>query len=498
MWVQMVERGDGILRLPPATMELGGVLAERANAFLATHPNSEKPLRRVLTLRLATVREDGEPTRRRALRSEFSEEEWLLVSELADQPNRLLVITTSEQGQTYAEVAHEAIFRRWERLREWIAQEREFLLWRSDLESAHRRWQGAVEQSRDDALLMGLSLVQAQSWLANRAEDLTNSEVEFIKQSARRDATEREQQEGLRRRTRQMAILAGVLTFGIGAGLAWSSRDYLKASAVTLVEAIWPRTLSAEAERALKPGQVFKECAHCPEMVMVPAGEFMMGSPADETGHQRQEEPQHKVTIEQPYAVSRFEVTSAEWDYCVVLGGCTWPAPETGWGRGRRPVMNVGWDDAKQYVAWLSRRLGKPYRLLSEAEWEYAARAGSDKAYAWGEEIGENRANCKDCGSRWDGRQTAPVGSFAANEFGLHDMHGNVWEWVEDCYHDNYKGAPGDSLAWTANSDCSRRVLRGGSWVTFPPLLRAADRVWDSTDNRGSAFGFRVGRTLSR
>ncbi len=151
----MVERGDGVLRLPAQSIDLGGVLVERADAFLAHHPNSEDELRRILTLKLATVREDGEPTRRRAFRSEFSDEEWRLVSELADHPNRLLVTATPEAGETYAEVAHEAIFRRWDKLREWIAAEREFLAWRSGLEAARRAWQATPDASKDDALLMG-------------------------------------------------------------------------------------------------------------------------------------------------------------------------------------------------------------------------------------------------------------------------------------------------------------------------------------------------------
>ena len=186
----MVERGDAMLRLPAQSIDLGRVLMERANAFIASHPNSEDKLRRIFTLKLATMREDGEPTRRRAWRSEFSDEEWRLVSELADHPNRLLITATPEvtstsavarlagtearnapsTAETYADVAHEAIFRRWDKLRGWIVVEREFLAWRSGLEVARRAWQAAPDQSKRDALLMGLSLRQAQSWLANRAE----------------------------------------------------------------------------------------------------------------------------------------------------------------------------------------------------------------------------------------------------------------------------------------------------------------------------------------
>jgi tetratricopeptide (TPR) repeat protein len=204
MWTQMVQRGDGILRLPAEAVELGRVLVERADAFLEAHPKAEDQLRRIFTLKLATVREDGEPTRRRALRSEFTEEEWRLVNELADHPNRLLVVATPETGESYAEVAHEAIFRRWDKLRGWIAGEREFLAWRSRLESERRAWAAAPEESKNDALLMGLALAQAHSWLVKRAEDLPRVDREFIDLSLRRDALEREQREQARRQQERL------------------------------------------------------------------------------------------------------------------------------------------------------------------------------------------------------------------------------------------------------------------------------------------------------
>jgi hypothetical protein len=192
MWTEMVRRDDGTLRLPMAAFELGGVLAERANAFLARNPRSEDALRRVLTLKLATVREDGESTRRRAPRSEFSDDEWRLVSELADYPNRLLVTTTSDTGETYAEVAHQTIFRRWKRLYDWIATEREFLVWRGGLERDRRRWEAAPVDSKESALLMGLPLWQAQSWLAERGGDLPQALREFAVESGEVDSKRRE------------------------------------------------------------------------------------------------------------------------------------------------------------------------------------------------------------------------------------------------------------------------------------------------------------------
>jgi len=218
-------------------------------------------------------------------------------------------------------------------------------------------------------------------------------------------------------------------------------------------DALRPKVLSPEAERALQPKQTFKECANCPEMVVVPAGSFLMGSPESEEGHSGDEGPQHRVTFAKAFAVSKYEVTFDDWDACVALGGCGYVPGDEGWGRGARPVIQVSWDDVEQYVAWLSRQTGKPYRLLSEAEWEYAARAGSDTAYPWGDEIGKGNAN-SGCAI---GCRTASVGSFPTNAFGLHDMHGNVWEWVQDCYHFGYDGARTDGSAKTTG-DCSDHV----------------------------------------
>ena len=227
--------------------------------------------------------------------------------------------------------------------------------------------------------------------------------------------------------------------------------------------------LSHDKEQALKAHDQFKECTRCPGMVVVPAGSFLMGSPssADTEDADTDEFPQHPVTIGQRFAVSEFEVTFENWDTCYELGGCRLRPDDYGWGRGDRPVILVDWDDAQQYVSWLSQQTGKTYRLLSEAEWEYAARGGTTTSYSWGNDIkvgDKAMANCFACGSQWDDKETAPVGSFAPNAFGLHDTLGNVWEWVDDCYHTSYDGAPADGSAWQTN-DCNQRVIRGGSWA---------------------------------
>ena len=230
----------------------------------------------------------------------------------------------------------------------------------------------------------------------------------------------------------------------------------------------------------------------------------MMGSPAEEKHRDDDEGPRHKVTINDPFAVGVYEVTFNEWDYCVRQGGCRGYRPnDKGWGRRDRPVINVSWHDAKAYVQWLSQKTGKPYRLLTEAEWEYAARAGTTTPFHFGNTISTDQANYDGnyaYGSGTKGRyrkQTIPVGSFSANDFGLYDMHGNVWEWVEDCWHDSYRGAPTDGSAWIARGDCSKRVDRGGSWNGSPVLLRSAYRDWNDSGVRYNNIGFRVALTLT-
>jgi len=497
MWTQMVKRGDGVLRLPAQSFELGGVLVDRAETFLAAHPKSQDNLRRIFTLKLATVREGEEPTRRRALRPEFSDEEWRLVSELADHPNRLLVTATPESGETYAEVAHEAIFRRWDTLRSWIAAEREFLAWRTGLETARRAWQATPDGSKTAALLMGAPLTQAQSWLAKRRDDLPVVDRDFIDQSAKRESK-------ARARARRGRALVYVLLVGMITGLiGWINQSYLKEQMSWFMTVrpylhaqVLPYVLSAEDERALKPGTTFRECAKdCPEMIIVPAGEFMMGSPTIEKGRSNNEGPQHKVTIARPFAVSKFDVTFADWDACISVGGCP-QVDDVGYGRGTRPVINVSWYQAQQYVEWFSKMTGQHYRLLTEAEWEYAARAGTTTAYYWGDEIGKGNANCNGCGSQWDNRATSPVGSFKPNAFGLYDMAGNVRQWVEDCYDRDYNEASTDGSAWTSGN-CRQRVARGGFRSAYPQHIRSASRGGLTPNYRGNALGFRAGRTLS-
>lgn len=300
--------------------------------------------------------------------------------------------------------------------------------------------------------------------------------------------------------------------------------------------------LAAEGALAAQaPGEVFRDCDVCPEMVVVPAGTFIMGSPESEAGRLRVvydqegeaiewttddaewlevgmghrlvivEGPQRYVTISAPFAVGVYEVTFEEWDACARGGGCGGLIPDhEGWGRGRRPVINVSWKEARSYAEWLSRETGEDYRLPSEAEWEYVARAGTETARYWGE---TDAAQCRHANGAdaaavqeypdWvtascsDGySQTAPVGSFQPNAFGLYDVLGNVWEWTLDCWNQRYSGAPADGSAWESG-DCTDRVSRGGGWMNAPGDLRSAMRSRTPLETRHSNAGFRVVRIIN-
>ena len=247
-------------------------------------------------------------------------------------------------------------------------------------------------------------------------------------------------------------------------------------------------------------GDVIQDCPQCPKMVYIPAGAFRMGD--IQGGGDSDEKPVHRVSVK-AFLMSATEVTFDQWDACVAAGGCSYKPSDQGWGRGSRPVITVSWEDiTDQYIPWLNKKTGAQYRLPSEAEWEYAARAGSETKYSWGNTASHEYANygtdsCCDGlakgKDKW--KYTSPVASFYANAFGLYDMHGNVWEWTQDCWNGSYKGAPSDGTAWLSGN-CSRRVLRGGSWFKYPDILRSANRNYYSTGFRNSVIGFRLARTL--
>lgn len=251
--------------------------------------------------------------------------------------------------------------------------------------------------------------------------------------------------------------------------------------------------------RCLSSGDSFRDCPKCPEMVVVPAGSFWMGSEKNDPGANANETPPHHVTISKPFAVGKFEVTFAEWAACVADGGCNGYSPrDSGWGRGRRPVINVSWDDARAYVAWLREKTGRDYRLLSEAAWEYAARAGRPWHVTRGPSPREARYASAGHGEAMTTKVagTVEVGSFPPNAFGLHDMAGNVWEWVADCWHADHAGAPGDGSPRTTG-DCGKHVLKGGSWAVISRGLRPAFRAGIRRYYRDDDAGFRVARPLN-
>jgi formylglycine-generating enzyme required for sulfatase activity/uncharacterized caspase-like protein len=302
------------------------------------------------------------------------------------------------------------------------------------------------------------------------------------------------------------------------------------ASAVSL-SARSAAALSTAEECALKPKDVFRECDKCPEMVVVPAGSFIMGSPASEAYRYESEGPQHPVSISKPFAVGKFHVTIDQFAAFVAETG--YDTGTTCWtyedrksverqGRswrnlryvqtGSHPAGCLNWYDANAYVEWLRKKTGKNYQLLTEAQWEYAARAGTTTRYFYGDwekdfchygNGADQTAKSKINGAQdWvivpcsDGyAYAAPAGSFPANGFGLYDMHGNAWQWLEDCWHENYRGAPSDDSAWVSG-DCGARVIRGGSWGWGPRYLRAAGRDGELPDRRHDAYGLRVGRAL--
>ncbi|MCY4514057.1 MAG: SUMF1/EgtB/PvdO family nonheme iron enzyme [Candidatus Tectomicrobia bacterium] len=289
-------------------------------------------------------------------------------------------------------------------------------------------------------------------------------------------------------------------------------------------------TKQAEAEKGQLGSasvEVFRDCPECPEMVVVPPGSFRMGGPYGETGRQNNEGPQHRVEIRRPFAVSMFEVTRLQFLRFAIDTNRTWANTCITFERGeieermdrhwqspgfhqtdRHPIVCVSWDDALAYVGWLSLRTGKPYRLLSESEWEYVARAGTSTARYWGDSESDQcrHANGLDASTDLVGRSgragchdgypaTSPAGAFTRNPFGVYDVLGNVWEWTQDCALESYGEVSGDGRA-RQTAGCDTRVVRGGSWINGPTFLRSARRDWLPADHRFNVVGFRIARTL--
>jgi formylglycine-generating enzyme required for sulfatase activity len=486
----------------------GSIEAAVKRAFRAADADPTTPkdhlarltlLRRSLIPWLAGIGPDtGAPRRRVARLSEIPAEARPLIQHFVEQ--RLLSTDVAKDtGEVTVEPAHEALLRQWGLLQGWLAEDAGLLSVMEGVKRASRDW--AANGKTAAWLTHATGRLEAAERLRERpdlAANLEPTDHEYLSACRKAEAA-------ARTRTRRVRALIYVLLVGtIGSLVGIIEKEPIKEQINWFTVMLPYRVANVDnyvlkpgAERALKPLASFRECAKdCPEMIVISAGSFMMGSPA--TKGPANELPQHPVTIAKPFAVSRFDVTFADWDACVSVGGCPQEgrAGDAGWGRGTRPVIYVSWDDAQQYVAWFSKMTGKTYRLLTEAEWEYAARASTTTAYYWGDEIGRGNANCNGCGSQWDDRQTSPVGSFKPNAFGLYDMAGNVFQWVQDCYHENYNDAPAESSPWITG-DCKERVVRGGSWNGVPPYLRSATRSGGTIDTRGVDVGFRVGRTLT-
>jgi formylglycine-generating enzyme required for sulfatase activity len=437
------------------------------------------------------------------------------------------------RGRDTIEVAHEALLRR-PPIAGWLDEHKDALKLRDDVLKEVKEWTDRGEQS-SDLVRRGERLRMAEEIATSPIFKGALAPALGYLAACRKEEDSSARAAG-RRRTAIYTLMAATIVALTGIifkePLLRQWDWYVRAQLMYARTEVWPYVKSDAQEVALKAGDVFRDCAAtadvCQDMVVIPAGSFVMGSPDGKTpvvgldgkpksgsvapaerGRRDDEGPQREVSIAQRFAVAKFDVTWEAWDRCVALGGCSKVPTDQGYGRGKRPLINVSWNEAKAYVDWLSRLTGKPYRLLTEAEWEYAARAGTQTVYYFGDDA---REICKfanvadqsfgrgggigelaDCDDRFV--FSSPVDSFPPNRFGLHDMAGNVWQWLEDCY-DSYADAPRNGSAVQGEDGCTR-VLRGGSWVDLPGLARAAWRIGFTPGYRFIVIGFRVARSLS-
>lgn len=497
--------GDGDLKLEEYR-KLGGVkgsieaaIEQALNAADANEKIPKDRQARLLLLRrgfipwLAGIDPDtGAPRRSVARLSEIPAEARPLIELLVEQ--RLLIADVSKDAreamdarEAIIEPAHEALLRQWDLLRSWLVEDTALLSVLEGIRRASRDW---------DANKRGAA------WLTHRTDRLANA----LKLRERRDlsakltptdwdyltACQEVEVKYLRKARHVRASIGLLVLLLVIVGAGWWKQDLLYA------QYHWhfvmkPTPLQAEKgkEMAATGSGEFAECKNgCPTMVVVPAGTFTMGSPRSVQNLRfKREQLQHEVTIGKPFAVAKYELTFDEWDACANSGPCNSRISSKGWGRGPRPAIHVTWYDAQAYVKWLSRMTGQHYRLLTEAEWEYVARANTTTDFSF--QNGENIDQYA-----WYGKsKTNEVGKLKVNAFGLKDMHGNVYEWVADCFHDNYYGAPSDGSAW-ASDNCRRKVVRGGAWLSRPLQLRSAARDWRVIDKGFDEVGFRVARTL--
>jgi formylglycine-generating enzyme required for sulfatase activity len=507
---------------------LQGAVAKKAEeVFGKLTPPEQEAVKRVF-LQVVRAGETGEDTRRRAALSEIGSAAMDVVKKLADE--RLLVTNRAVAGEDTVEVSHEALIRQWQRLQGWLNEDREFLLWRERLRGRVNDWQ----QNKQDegTLLRGALLVEAQRWLTQKADMLTDEEKDYIRHSAeaRERAAQAEQQraehelaqarrlaeEAAKREEAERARAAAAEQAQQAAEEARQAQQaraqeaerardtaerarrrqrYFSLALLILfllgwiVTWLWQKGYNLD-QAGLKVKSLFVGISVEPKMVRIPEGSFQQGD-VEGLGDLPWRNPVRTVRIK-PFAMGEHEVTFEEYDRFAIATGLDLPNDQK-WGRGRRPVINVSWDDAKAYAAWLSKQTGKHYRLPTESEWEYAARSGA-KQQVWAGTSKESDLEKYAVFSNNSGNRTALVGQKDPNVVGLHDMSGNVWEWVEDCWHYNYAGAPADGSAWleTGNGDCGVRVIRGGSWFNIPVGLRSSDRFRNPAGLRNGGIGFRL------
>ena len=389
------------------------------------------------------------------------------------------------------EVAHEALLRRWTLLTEILGEDRDALLLLDSVRLAAAEWGEADEARKPDFLAhRGTRLDDAQALERrgpNWAQEIAPTQAYL---AACQDRETRERRSKLLTRG-GLGLLAAIIVVGILAALnvdrlrlaaywAFNVRSYVK---------------SPDQDRLLlQEGTAFRECRDCPDMMFVHKGVFERGGPLSGSPDVNRESPISRVDVRKNFAVSATEVTFAQWDACARYGKCRSNISAGEWGRGEQPVIHVSWEDAEVYVNWISGLTGQRYRLLSEAEWEFAARGGRPTNYAFPDPQVDDYA--------WSARNSEdkphPVATRKANPYGLKDMNGNVAEWVEDCFHETYRNAPTTEAAWTTGQTCNRRVVRGGGWLSDLRALRSASRDWHAFNDDGSdTIGFRIARETS-
>lgn len=442
--------------------ELQGAIAQKAEALFAKLSHEDQQKVQQIFLRLVRPGEGEADTRRRATLGEVGAEGQQFVKSLADE--RLLV--TSQRaggGEETIEVSHEALIRHWDRLKGWVDADRRFLAWQQRLRTSVDQYE--ENHKNADLLLRGFPLTEALEWLKKKPGSFSARERQFVTTSKRHV---------MRRRWLTAATVLLVLLI-VGGPLLWLERQ-----GVTLKYA-W----------SIGKARLYLASVAEPEMVTVSGGGYQQG---DIHGlGDKNELPLRRVTIKR-FAIGKNEVTFEEYDQYVELAGGRRP-DDSGWGREKRPVINVSWDEAVAYATWLSQATGKRFRLPTESEWEFAARSGGNDEIWAGTSDEKHLAEY----AVHEQRGTEVVGSKKPNGLGLYDMSGNVWEWVEDCLHDDYKGAPVDGSAWLEvnGGDCGQRVLRGGSWDGKPGNLRVSDRLWSLAGFRSLNFlGFRLAQDL--